>query len=59
MKIVEYNPGMKIVNTAQLPKGTGAKYLEVLDDGESLIAVKWLRKQPDKLEKNHWLIQFK
>lgn len=27
MKIIQYTPSLKILNTAQLPKGTGAKYL--------------------------------
>jgi len=60
MTIVPYNPGMIITNTAQLPKGTGAKYLEVstVKEGE-LIAVQWRRAKPTKLEKSRALIQFK
>ena len=56
---IPYNPGMQITNTDQLPKGTGAKYLEVFDDGKMLIAVQWRRIKPISLPKKHFLIRFK
>ena len=61
MKIVDYIPGMQITNTAQLPKGSGAKYLEVLDPAwyrGPFIAIRWLRTQPKKLDKGRMLIRF-
>lgn len=59
-RIHPYNPGMQITNTAQLPKGTGAKYLEVIDHGSGpFIAVQWRRVVPKSLPKFHALLEFK
>ena len=59
IKTTQYNPGMQITNTDQLPKGTGAKYLEVLDHGSGpFVAVQWRRTQPSTLPKKHMLIRF-
>ena len=59
MQVVTYNPGMKITNTDQLPRGTGSKYLEVstVTDGV-LIAVQWRRVKPRTLPKGRALIEF-
>lgn len=61
MMTVPYNPGMQITNAAQLPKGTGAKYLEVMEpqeDGLPLVAVQWRRTKPRSVPKRHHLIEF-
>lgn len=59
IKTMQYNPGMRITNLDQLPNGTGAKYLEVLDNGSGpFIAVRWKNVQPKTLPKNHFLIRF-
>jgi hypothetical protein len=49
---------MKIVNTEQLPRGTGAKYLEALEDGDTFIAAQWRMKKPKTIEGNRILISF-
>lgn len=61
MKVVKFIPGMQITNVDQLSKGTGSKYLEVLDYGEGpFIAVQWRKTKPNKLDsKYRILIQFK
>mgnify|MGYP006373999897 CR=1 FL=1 len=57
-KTVTYNPGMLIANTDQLPKGTGCKYLEAIDNGSGpFIAVAW-RNKKIKLPKGRILIEF-
>jgi hypothetical protein len=61
MTTIPYNPGMQIANTAKLPRGTGAKYLEVTEpheDGLPLIAVQWRRTKPKSVPKRHHLIEF-
>jgi hypothetical protein len=53
---------MQITNTAQLPRGTGAKYLEVMEPHETglpLVAVQWRKAMPKKLAKGHTLVVFK
>jgi hypothetical protein len=59
-RTVSFNPGMQITNTAQLPRGTGAKYLEVIDNGNGpFIAVQWRRVKPKSLKnKRRLLIKF-
>lgn len=60
MKRTTYNPGMQITNTDQLPRGTGSKYLEVLDNGTGpFIAVEWRNTLPKSIPTNHMLIEFK
>lgn len=62
MEAIPYNPGMQITNLAQLPSGTGAKYLEVMEPHEvglPLVAVQWRNKKPRTLPKRHKLIEFK
>ena len=62
MTVIPYNPGMQIANVAQLPRGTGAKYLEVMEPHEAglpLVAVQWRRTKPRSIEKRHHLIEFK
>lgn len=61
MTVIPYNPGMQIANISHLPKGTGAKYLEVMEPhaaGLPLIAVQWRRVKPRSLEKRRYLIEF-
>lgn len=60
MNIVSYNPGMRIVNHEQLGRGTGAKYLEVMEDDARnvLIAVQWRRVKPNTLPRGRALIEF-
>jgi len=43
MKIIKYDPSLKIVNIEQLPRGRGARYLDVLEDPAHgvLIAIRW------------------
>ena len=56
--IIPYSPSLKITNIAQLPRGTGAKYLEVLDNGDgTLIAVQWRRKG-EQAAPGHKLVEF-
>jgi len=60
MEAIPYNPGMQITNTAQLPKGTGAKYLEVMEPHEiglPLVAIQWRKAKPKMLPKGHRLIE--
>lgn len=50
-KIIDYHPGLRITNTEQLPRGTGAKFLLVIEsphDGE-YAAERWLRKMPSSI----------
>jgi hypothetical protein len=59
MRIIDYDKSMHIVNTEQLPHGTGAKYLEVIKshiEGE-YIAVQW-RNKPIVSYQDHVLIAF-
>lgn len=61
MNVIPYNPGMQISNTAQLPRGTGAKFLQVAEPHEiglPLIAVGWLRVKPKSLPPKNHLIKF-
>ena len=47
VKVIKHFQGIPIVNTQQLAHGTGARYLEVIDDTEvhgTLIAKQWRRK---------------
>ncbi len=59
MNTIPYNPGMQITNTEQLPKGTGAKYLEVIvpDEGP-IVAVAWRKTKPKTLKHVRKLIEF-
>jgi hypothetical protein len=50
LEIIRYEPSLVIKNLASLPRGTGARYLEVITShiqGE-YIAKKWHRRAPDK-----------
>lgn len=61
MYVIPYNPGMQISNVAQLPTGSGAKYLEVLEPHETglpLIAIGWRMVKPKTLPARHHLIEF-
>jgi hypothetical protein len=59
IRTITYNPGMQITNVDQLSKGTGAKYLEVLDNNEGpFIAVQWRKTKPKSLQPKHKLVEF-
>ena len=60
MHVIDHNPGMRIVNIDQLPRGTGAKYLEVFEDDrhDVLVAVVWRRTKPRALQAGRHLIRF-
>lgn len=59
MKMIRYNSGMQIANTNQLPRGTGAKYLEVIDTGDGpLVAVQWRSVKPKTLAVRRALVEF-
>lgn len=52
MMVIHYSPSLTITNLDQLPRGTGAPYLEVfattIDGQQVLIAKRWARKpRPD------------
>jgi len=48
-KIVKYSPKLDIQNISSLPKGTGAKYLEVIEgEGGAYVAKAWRRSLPKK-----------
>ena len=62
MKIETYRPTMVIRNVEQLPRGAGAKYLEVMEgEGTAIIAIKWRTKPPQdhELLPGRWLVSFK
>ena len=59
MNTIPYNPGIQITNLDQLPKGTGAKYLEVIVPAEGpIIAVAWRKTKPKTLGRGRKLIEF-
>lgn len=43
-EIIDYSPELKIVNTEQLPKGVGAKYLECIRGLNGVLVAKQWRK---------------
>ncbi len=60
MKRIKYNKNLIITNLDQLPRGTGAKYLEVMPDNIHgiLIAVCWKRKVPKQYDNQFALVEF-
>lgn len=58
METIDYSPSLIIVNTDQLPKGTGAKFLLALKDGERFIAHSWKRTAPKTIKAGYVLIKF-
>jgi hypothetical protein len=61
MQIIQSSPRIRVTNLDHLPRGTGAKYLEVLtphQDGLAFIAIKWRRKLPEALPNGRALIRF-
>ena len=58
MNIINYTPNLKIANTEQLAKGTGAKYLLVLVNGDILIAHSWKRTAPKSIKPGYALVKF-
>lgn len=61
MQIFQYSSAMRILNTAHLPRGTGARYLEVSTAAPEgcLLAVGWRNAKPKRLDANRALVQFK
>ena len=61
MQTIPYSKTMKIVNTEQLPRGLGAKYLEVMSSHipDTYIAVQWHRKLPARLKSWHSIVEFR
>lgn len=59
MNIIQYKPSLKVVNLDHLPRGTGARYLEVMraHNGD-LVAVGWRHSQKG-IPSGHDLIDFK
>lgn len=58
MVIIRNTKELIVKNTEILPRGTGAKYLEVLVNGKEFIAIQWRRKLPNSLPAGRALIQF-
>jgi hypothetical protein len=60
MKRIKYNRNLIITNLDQLPRGTGAKYLEVRPDNIHgvLIAVQWRRVVPKQFSSQFALVEF-
>lgn len=60
MTVLPYSREMRIANTDQLPRGTGARYLEVSTAAPEgwLLAVQWRRTKPRTLAAGRALIQF-
>jgi len=57
---IEYNARMPIVNLESLPRGTGAKYLKAFESHVgTYIAMQWLHKLPDELDKGYIYIIMK
>ena len=59
MTIIPYTRTLTIRNLDTLPRGTGCRYLEVIDGlhGEC-VAVAWRRKPPRDLPRTRKLIEF-
>ena len=58
--IIDYEPALKITNVEQLPRGTGCKYLVVVDSiyyGE-YIAKAWKRNMPVHTARGESVIRF-
>ena len=56
-EIIKYSPSLKVTNLDQLPRGTGAKYLECLRGPDGiLIAKQWRRSIP--MQRYEILIMF-
>ena len=58
MEIINYTNKLKFANTDQLPRGTGAKYLLVLVNGETLIAHSWKRNLPKSIPAGYAIVKF-
>ncbi len=60
MKRIKYNRNLIITNLDQLPRGSGAKYLEVMPDNIHgvLIAIKWRRVVPKQYSSQFALVEF-
>jgi len=59
MTIIPYTRSLTIRNLESLPRGTGCRYLEVIDGlyGE-YVAVAWRRSPPQDLPRTRKLIEF-
>lgn len=59
-KIVDFEPDLTITNLDQLPRGTGAPYLLVVDSpypGE-YVAKRWIRNLPATTQRGETVIRF-
>jgi hypothetical protein len=45
--IIKYEPSLRVANIDQLPRGTGCRYLEVIQHGAVFVAKQWRRKPAD------------
>lgn len=59
-RMIDYDRSQTITNLEQLPKGTGAKYLECIEGQAygTYIAAKWRRTPPANLPRGRVLIRF-
>lgn len=57
--IIDYNPDLKINNLEQLPKGLGCNLLLVIESPypNEYVAVRWLRKMPEKTKRCHHIVR--
>ena len=57
MEIIDYNPKMVVKNLDAMPRGVGARYLEILiaHNGD-YVAYAWRRKIPAEIRYNHAII---
>ena len=57
MKIIKYHRNLVVTNIEQLPRGTGAKYLECLqDDLHGVLIAKQWRNNPARASKDSVII---
>lgn len=58
--IIDYSPELKITNLDALPRGTGCKFLLVIESphcGE-YVAKRWLRKMPESTRRCEAVVRF-
>jgi len=57
--VIEYDTSLDIRNIEHLPRGTGAKYLEVIaGQGDEYVAVQWRRRNHNGIPSSHTLVRF-
>lgn len=61
-QIIDYNPTIRVLNLDQLPKGTGSRFLLVIntiyEQPKEYIAKRWLRKLPEHTNRGETIIRF-